>query len=199
MFNLILFGPPGSGKGTQSERLVEKYGLIHLSTGNLLREEIANRTPLGLEAKNFMDKGQLVPDEVVIGMVDSYFDKHKDARGFLFDGFPRTVAQAQALDKLLELKKTEIAAVLALEVSEGELVARLLNRGKTSGRSDDTNEEVIRKRFSVYSQETSPVSDHYKKVKKFQSIKGEGSVDDIFASLAGAIDKRMKVSSVDPS
>jgi len=199
MFNLILFGPPGSGKGTQSERLVEKYGLIHLSTGNLLREEIANRTPLGLEAKNFMDKGQLVPDEVVIGMVDSYFDKHREARGFLFDGFPRTVAQAQALDKLLELKKTEIAAVLALEVSEGELVARLLNRGKTSGRSDDTNEEVIRKRFSVYSQETSPVSDHYKKVKKFQSIKGEGSVDDIFASLAGAIDKRMKVSSIDPS
>ena len=118
MFNLILFGPPGSGKGTQSDRLVAKYGLIHLSTGNMLREEIANKSPLGVEAKGFMDKGQLVPDEVVIGMVDSYFDKHKEARGFLFDGFPRTVAQARALDKLLELKKTSIAAVLALEVGE---------------------------------------------------------------------------------
>src|SRR5262245_48929179 len=114
MFNLILFGPPGSGKGTQSDKLVAKYGLVHLSTGNLLREEIAQKTPLGLEAKSFMDKGQLVPDEVVIGMVDSYFEKHKDATGFLFDGFPRTVAQAQALDRLLELKKTGIAVVAAL-------------------------------------------------------------------------------------
>ena len=120
MFNLILFGPPGSGKGTQSEKLVEKYGLVHLSTGNLLREEIANRTPLGLEAKNFMDRGQLVPDEVVIGMIDSSIEHHKDAAGFLFDGFPRTVAQAQALDKLLALKKSEIDIVLALEVSEEE-------------------------------------------------------------------------------
>ena len=131
MFNLILFGPPGSGKGTQSERLVEKYGVVHLSTGNLLRAEIAQKTPLGLEAKSFIDKGQLVPDEVVIGMVDSYFDLHKDARGFLFDGFPRTVAQAKALDRLLELKKTAISSVLALEVNEEELVKRLLNRGKT--------------------------------------------------------------------
>ena len=191
MFNLILFGPPGSGKGTQSERVVAKYGLVHLSTGNLLREEISQKTPLGLEAKSFMDKGQLVPDEVVIGMVDSYFDKHSGAKGFLFDGFPRTVAQAVALDKLLELKQTEIAAVLALEVTEEELVKRLLKRGETSGRSDDTNEEVIRKRFSVYSNETTPVADHYKKAKKFQSIKGEGSVDEIFTSIGDAIDKRM--------
>jgi adenylate kinase len=192
MFNLILFGPPGSGKGTQSDRLVDKYGLIHLSTGNLLRGEIAEQTPLGLEAKSFMDKGQLVPDEVVIGMVDSYFDHHKDAKGFLFDGFPRTVAQAEALDKLLKLKKTEIAAVMALEVGEEELVKRLLNRGKTSGRSDDTNEEVIRKRFAVYNNETTPVAEHYKKARKFQSVKGEGSVDQIFTSLCEAIDKRMK-------
>ena len=192
MFNLILFGPPGSGKGTQSDKLVAKYGLIHLSTGNLLREEINNKTPLGLEAKGFMDKGQLVPDEIVIGMVDSYFDKHKDTKGFLFDGFPRTVAQAQALDKLLELKKTSIAAVLALEVGEDELIKRLLNRGKTSGRSDDTNEEVIRKRFTVYSSETSPVAEHYKRAKKFQSIKGEGTVDDISRAIAEAIDKKMK-------
>ncbi len=192
MFNLILFGPPGSGKGTQSDRLVEKYGLVHLSTGNLLREEITQKTPLGIEAKRFMDKGQLVPDEVVIGMVDSYFEKHKDSKGFLFDGFPRTVAQAKALDKLLDLKKTGIATVLALEVGEEELVKRLLNRGKTSGRSDDTNEEVIRKRFSVYINETTPVAEHYKKAKKFQSIKGEGTVDQIFESVSSAIDKKMK-------
>ncbi|MBI1344354.1 MAG: adenylate kinase [Terrimonas sp.] len=191
MFNLVLFGPPGSGKGTQSERLVEKYGFFHLSTGNLLREEIANKTPLGIEAKKFMDHGQLVPDEVVIGMVDSFFDKHKDAPGFLFDGFPRTVAQAQALDRLLDLRKTEIRVVLALDVSEEELVSRLLNRGKTSGRSDDTNEEVIRKRFLVYSNDTAPVAEYYKKAKKFKSIEGEGSVDEIFAALRQAIDKTM--------
>ena len=192
MFNLILFGPPGSGKGTQSEKLVEKYGLIHLSTGNLLREEITNRTPLGLEAKNFMDKGQLVPDEVVIGMIDSCLDHHKQAVGFLFDGFPRTPAQANALDKLLTLKKTEIALVLALEVTEQELITRLLNRGKTSGRSDDLNETVIHQRFVVYNNETAPIAAHYKKLKRFQSIKGEGTVDEIFNSLCQAIDKLMK-------
>lgn len=191
MFNLVLFGPPGSGKGTQSERLVEKYGFVHLSTGNLLREEISQKTPLGIEAKKFMDNGQLVPDEVVIGMVDSFFDKHKDAPGLLFDGFPRTVAQAQALDRLLDLRKTNINQVLALEVSEEELVARLLNRGKTSGRSDDTNEEVIRKRFAVYSNETSPVAEYYKKHRKFKAIQGEGSVDEIFAALRQAIDHAM--------
>lgn len=193
MFNLILFGPPGSGKGTQSDRLVEKYGLIHLSTGNLLREEIANKTPLGIEAKKFIDQGQLVPDEIVIGMVDSFFDKHKKANGFLFDGFPRTVAQALALDKLLTLKKTDIAVVLALNVTEEELVKRLLNRGKTSGRSDDTDESVIRKRFTVYTNETSPVADYYKKARKFKSIQGEGSVDEINAALRQAIDKAMAV------
>ncbi|HEV8285389.1 MAG TPA: adenylate kinase [Chitinophagaceae bacterium] len=192
MFNLILFGPPGSGKGTQSEKLVEKYGLIHLSTGNLLREEITNRTPLGLEAKNFLDKGQLVPDEVVIAMIDTCLEHHQQVPGFLFDGFPRTIAQAQALDKLLSFKKTEIGLVLALEVTEEELVKRLLNRGKTSGRSDDTNETVIHKRFTVYKNETAPIAEHYKKLKKFQAIKGEGSIEEIFDSLCQAIDKRMK-------
>jgi len=192
MFNLILFGPPGSGKGTQSERLVEKYKLIHLSTGNLLREEIANRTPLGLEAKSFMDKGQLVPDEVVIGMIDSCLEHHKEAAGFLFDGFPRTGAQADALDKLLNLKKTEISLVLALDVSEEELVKRLLNRGKTSGRSDDSDEAVIHKRFMVYKNETAPIAEHYKRLRKFQSIKGEGTVDEIFELVCQSIDKRMK-------
>lgn len=193
MFNLILFGPPGSGKGTQSDKLVDKYGLVHLSTGNLLREEISNKTPLGVEAKKFMDHGQLVPDEVVIGMVDSYFDKNKEAIGFLFDGFPRTVAQAHALDKLLSLKKTDIAMVIALNVGEEELVKRLLNRGKTSGRSDDTNEEVIRKRLTVYTNETTPVAEYYKKQKKLKTIEGEGSIEEIFAALRQAIDKAMAV------
>jgi adenylate kinase len=191
MFNLILFGPPGSGKGTQSEKIVEKYGLIHLSTGNLLRGEIACKTPLGIEAKNFMDKGQLVPDEVVIGMIGSCLDQQKDAKGFLFDGFPRTVAQAQALDKLLELKRTSISAVLALEVGEDELVRRLLNRGKTSGRSDDSDEIVIRKRFAVYNKETAPVAEYYKKARKFQAVRGEGTVNEIFDEVSKAIDKKM--------
>ena len=191
MFNLILFGPPGSGKGTQSENLVDKYGLIHLSTGNLLRKEIADKTPLGLEAKNFIDKGQLVPNEVVIGMIDSCLVLHKNARGFLFDGFPRTVAQAEALDRLLSLKKTSIHIVLALEVSEDELIQRLLNRGKTSGRTDDNDEAIIRERLAVYNNETAPVADYYIKAHKFKSIKGEGSVNEIFTSLREAIDLTM--------
>lgn len=191
MFNLILFGPPGSGKGTQSEKIVEKFGLIHLSTGNLLRQEIADKTPLGMEARNFMDKGQLVPDEVVIGMIDSSLEKHADAKGFLFDGFPRTIAQAEALDKLLTLKKTGICKVLALEVTEDELVKRLVKRGETSGRSDDTNEQVIRKRFSVYKNETQPVADYYKAQDKLETIHGEGSVDEIFSKLGHCIETEM--------
>lgn len=191
MFNLILFGPPGSGKGTQSEKIVQKFGLKHLSTGDLLRHEIADKTPLGVEAKNFMDKGQLVPDEVVIGMIDSSLEKNPDAKGFLFDGFPRTAAQAEALDKLLSFKKTAISKVLALEVSEEELVKRLLKRGETSGRSDDTNEEVIRRRFAVYNKDTSAVAAHYKALGKFEGIKGEGSVEEIFDSLSTAIETQM--------
>ncbi len=192
MFNLILFGPPGSGKGTQSDKLVEKYGLIHLSTGNLLRQEIKDKTPLGLEAKSFIDKGQLVPDEVVIGMVDSYFDLHKEAKGFLFDGYPRTVAQAEALDKLLELKKTGIATVLFLNVDEEELIKRLVNRGKTSERSDDMDEVVQRKRQEVYRNETLPVAGFYKKQNKVVNVKGMGTVDEIFTSLSDVIDKKIK-------
>lgn len=192
MFNLILFGPPGSGKGTQSDKLVEKYGLIHLSTGNLLRQEIKDKTPLGLEAKSFIDKGQLVPDEVVIGMVDSYFDLHKEAKGFLFDGYPRTVAQAEALDKLLELKKTGIATVLFLNVDEEELIKRLVHRGKTSERSDDMDEVVQRKRQEVYRNETLPVAGFYKKQNKVVNVKGIGTVDEIFISLSDIIDKKIK-------
>ncbi len=190
MFNIILFGPPGSGKGTQSEKLIEKYGLKHLSTGDLLRTEIAAQTPLGLEAKNFMDKGQLVPDEVVIGMISTALDANPAAKGFLFDGFPRTEAQSEALDKLLKLKKTEIGVVLALQVGEDELVKRLLNRGLTSGRSDDNNEEVIRARIVEYHKKTSAVADYYKQFDKVTYINGEGSVDDIYNGLCGEIDKR---------
>ncbi len=190
MFNLILFGPPGSGKGTQSEKLIAKYGLKHLSTGDLLRNEIAGQTPLGLEAKNFMDKGQLVPDEVVIGMISSALDANPEAAGFLFDGFPRTEAQAEALDKLLKLKKTSIHLMLALEVSEDELVLRLLNRGKTSGRSDDTDETVIRARIAEYHKKTSAVADYYRKFDKVKQVKGEGGIDEIFAALCKEVDKK---------
>lgn len=193
MFNLVLFGPPGSGKGTQSDKIVEHFGLIHLSTGNLLRQEISEKTPLGQEAKNFMDKGQLVPDEVVIGMIDSCLVKHPKAKGFLFDGFPRTIAQAEALDKLLALKKTAIGKVLALMVSEDELVRRLLERGITSGRSDDLDESVIRKRFAVYKAETEPVAAYYEKQNKLERIPGEGSIDEIFQKLSIAIEKEMEL------
>lgn len=191
MFNIILFGPPGSGKGTQSERLISKYGLKHLSTGDILRSEIAGQTPLGLEAKNFMDKGQLVPDEVVIGMISSALENNPNVQGFLFDGFPRTEAQSEALDKLLKLKQTEIGVVLALEVSEEELVKRLLNRGLTSGRSDDNNEAVIRARITEYHKKTSAVADYYGKFEKVIHVRGEGSVDEIFESLCAEINKRM--------
>lgn len=188
MLNLILFGPPGCGKGTQSERLIEKYGLIHLSTGNLLREEIANQTTLGLEAKKQMDQGQLVPDAVVIGMIDSAITNNPHAKGFLFDGFPRTVAQAEALDSLLNQKDAEINVVLALQVGTEELVSRLINRGKTSGRSDDTNESVIRARLEEYHNKTAPVAEYYEQFGKVQRVKGEGSIDEIFTALCDEVE-----------
>ncbi|MFM2326346.1 MAG: hypothetical protein RIR31_548 [Bacteroidota bacterium] len=191
MFNLILFGPPGSGKGTQSEKLIAKYGLKHLSTGDLLRSEIANQTPLGVEAKKIMDKGQLVPDEVVIGMISSALDASPNAKGFLFDGFPRTPAQAEALDKLLQLKKTSISVMLALNVTEEELIKRLMKRGETSGRSDDTNENVIRARITEYRNKTEVVADYYRGFDKVVMVKGEGTVDDIFKSLSTEIDARI--------
>jgi len=190
MFNVILFGPPGSGKGTQSEKLIDKYGLIHLSTGNLLREEITNQTSLGLEAKKYMDSGQLVPDAVVIGMIRSAIKNNPDAEGFLFDGFPRTVAQSEALDELLAENHAEINAVLALEVSENELIGRLLNRGKTSGRSDDVNEQVIRARITEYENKTSPVANYYNQFDKVVRLKGEGDVDTIFDALCSEIEAK---------
>ena len=191
MFNLILFGPPGSGKGTQAEMLIEKFGLKHLATGNLLRDEIANKTKLGLEARRFMDQGQLVPDEVVIGMIRSALENNTSAKGFLFDGFPRTVAQAEALDTLLSENNAAIDSVLALDVSEEELVQRVLNRGKTSGRSDDVDESIIRNRIVEYRNKTAPVADHYDKSGKVTHVRGEGSIQEIFNALSAEIEARL--------
>lgn len=192
MFNLILFGPPGSGKGTQSEKLIAKYHLKHLSTGDLLRSEISRKTPLGLEAKKFMDQGFLVPDEVVIGMINDALDAHPDVAGFLFDGFPRTAIQAQELDDLLADKNTCIDVMLALEVSEEELIKRLVKRGQISGRSDDSNEMIIRARLIEYHKKTASVADHYQKENKVVIVRGEGTIEEIFNKLTDEIDRLMK-------
>ncbi len=187
MLNLVLFGPPGAGKGTQSIKLIEKYQLIHLSTGDILRAEIANSTALGLEAKKLMDQGILVPDEVVIEMISSKLDANKGAKGFIFDGFPRTTAQAKALDTLLQHKNTAISMMLALDVQDEELTRRLLKRGLDSGRADDQNEEIVRKRIVEYTTKTAPLKEYYSTQGKFCSINGAGSVDTIFSSLCEKI------------
>ena len=195
MFNLILFGPPGSGKGTQSEKLIARFGLKHLSTGDILRSEIKNGTPLGLEAKNLMDQGKLVPDAVVIGMIRAALEHNPNAKGFLFDGFPRTNAQADALDALLAEKNTSIHVVLALQVSISELVKRLLNRGLTSNRTDDRDESIIGSRIEEYERKTAAVADHYKKLNKVVYIPGEGTVEEIFGKLCREIEDRLTVNS----
>lgn len=183
MINIVLFGPPGSGKGTQAKILAEKYGFQHVSTGDLLRSEVGNETPLGLEAKTYMDKGDLVPDVVVIGMIGNLLDdKAGKVKGFIFDGFPRTVAQAEALDKLLTEKSYQINKVMSLHVDDEELVRRLVERGKVSGRSDD-NEEAIRNRLVVYGDNTAPVADYYADQLKLSDVVGVGSIDDINAVL----------------
>lgn len=187
MLNLVLFGPPGAGKGTQSQLLIDKYKLIHLSTGDLLRNEISNGTTLGIEAKKIMDNGQLVPDEVVIGMISNKLDESRDAKGFIFDGFPRTVAQAEALDKLLDSRGDSISGMIALIVDELELEKRLLARGKESGRPDDANEEIIRKRIQEYKSKTTPVANYYEKQSKLKSIKGVGSIEEIAADIDAVI------------
>ncbi|MFN4812464.1 MAG: adenylate kinase [Bacteroidota bacterium] len=187
MLNIVLFGPPGAGKGTQSEKLIEKYQLIHLSTGDLLRSEIAQQTELGMKAKLLMDKGELVPDEVVIGMIRSKLDQNKSTNGFIFDGFPRTAAQAEALDKLLSENNTAISCMLALEVDNEELTKRLLLRGKDSGRADDQNEDIIRNRIKEYNNKTAPLKDYYTAQRKFHAINGIGSVEEIFGALCSEI------------
>ena len=188
MFNIILFGPPGSGKGTQSEKLIAKYGFKHISTGDLLRSEIAGKTELGLKAKAFMDEGKLVPDEVMIGVVDNVIRNNPDVYGFLFDGFPRTHAQAEALDALLRQHEENINLMLALDVPEEELVARMTNRAKTSGRTDDADSEVQKRRRGVYKNETLAVASYYDQFGKVTTVNGLGSVDDIFSALSTEID-----------
>lgn len=191
MINLILFGPPGSGKGTQAAKLVEKYNLVHISTGDLFRYEIGNNTPLGLKAKAFMDKGELVPDSIVLGMLRNKVEAHPEVAGFIFDGFPRTIPQAQALDRLLEDLETAISALIALHVPDEEIVHRILLRGQTSGRSDDNDENIIRKRIHVYKSETTPVFDFYAGQGKSHQIEGVGSIPEIFKRLTTLIDQNL--------
>lgn len=185
--NLVLFGPPGAGKGTQSTFLIEKYGLVHLSTGDLLRAEIKAETELGLEAQEMMDRGELVPDHVVIGMIRNKMEANLDAKGFIFDGFPRTRAQAEALDQMLDVKEEPITAMLALEVPEEELVKRLLGRGASSGRTDDKDEAVIRNRIREYELKTAPLKEYYGGQGKYKSVDGVGTLKDITERLIKAI------------
>ncbi len=189
MLNVVLFGPPGAGKGTQAVNLIEKYKLVHLSTGDILRGELAAKSPLGLEAKKFMDKGELVPDEVVIGMIEGKIDQNTGAKGFIFDGFPRTKAQAGALDKMLNKKNATISIMVALDVEKQELVNRLMGRGKVSGRADDQDINVIENRIAVYNRETAPVIDYYSAQGKFKPVNGMGTIDEIFSRLCNEIDK----------
>ena len=182
MLNIVIFGAPGSGKGTQSERIVEKYGINHISTGDVLRAEIKNGTELGKTAKGYIDQGQLIPDELMIDILASVFDSFKDSKGVIFDGFPRTIAQAEALKKMLAERGQDVSVMVDLEVPEDELMVRLIKRGKDSGRADD-NEETIKKRLHVYHSQTAPLIDWYKNEKKYQHINGLGTMEGIFAEI----------------
>jgi adenylate kinase len=187
MLNIILFGPPGAGKGTQSDKLIDTMHFVHLSTGDILRSEIAAGTQLGIKAKTFMDKGELVPDEVVIGMIHHKLDEHRNAPGFIFDGFPRTVAQALALDKMLAEENIPILALIALDVEHEELVKRLQGRGKDSGRPDDQDINIIENRIKVYTNSTLPVMEHYKAQGKLRLVNGMGTIVDIFSRIMKVI------------
>ena len=189
MLNIVLFGPPGAGKGTQSERLITKYGLSHVSTGDLLRTEVANKTELGLAAKKLIDAGQLVSDETVIGMIRNKLESDETASGFIFDGFPRTVGQAKALDELLHEIGSEITLMIALDVPPEELITRLVKRGETSGRADDT-EDTARKRIEVYNKETRPVANYYETQGKYHKINGIGTMNEIFDRINSVISQQ---------
>ena len=188
MLNIVIFGAPGSGKGTQSERIVEKYGINHITTGDVLRAEIKNGTELGKTAKGYIDQGQLIPDELMIDILASVFDSFKDSKGVIFDGFPRTIAQAEALKKMLAERGQDVSVMVDLDVPEEELMVRLIKRGKDSGRADD-NEETIKKRLHVYHSQTAPLIDWYKNEKKYQHINGLGTMEGIFAEICEAVDK----------
>lgn len=188
MINIVLFGKPGAGKGTQAEFLKGKYNLTHLSTGDIFRFNMKNNTPLGLEAKTYIDKGDLVPDSLTINMLQEEVDKNPDSAGFLFDGFPRTLAQAEALDSFLESKNQEITATIALDADDEVLVKRLLERGKTSGRADDQDEEKIRNRYQEYNEKTAPLIEYYNKQGKFYSVNGIGAIEEITERLSLVIE-----------
>jgi len=188
MLNIVLFGPPGAGKGTQSEKLIENYNINHISTGDLFRKHLGEGTDLGKLAQKYMNEGRLVPDEVVIGMVDEKINATNGTNGFIFDGFPRTVAQARALDELLEIKGLGISGMISLEVPEEELRNRIKERGKTSGRADDQDESKINTRIQVYLEETLPVASYYDSQGKLMKIEGVGSIDEIFTSICEVID-----------
>lgn len=192
MFNLVLFGPPGAGKGTQAEKLIQKYGFNHISTGEVIREQIRKGTELGLSVQSYIEKGQLAPDELVINIIADYVASHKDAKGNIFDGFPRTTVQAEAFDKIMNGNDTPVSVMLSLEVPDEELVKRLLLRGKESGRADDSNEGVIRNRIDVYKAQTAVVADYYKSQGKFRAVNGLGSIDEIFDRLCAEIDSLLK-------
>ena len=187
MLNIVIFGAPGSGKGTQSERIVDKYGINHISTGDVLRAEIKNGTELGKTAKSYIDQGQLIPDELMIDILAGVFDSFEDSKGVIFDGFPRTIAQAEALKKMLSERGQEVSVMLDLEVPEDELMTRLIKRGKDSGRADD-NEETIKKRLVVYHSQTSPLKDWYKTEGQYRHINGLGTMEGIFEDIITAIE-----------
>ena len=189
MLNIVLFGKPGAGKGTQAAFLKSQYDLVHISTGDLFRFNIKNKTELGISAKSYLDKGDLVPDRVTIDMLENEVDKNQDAKGFIFDGFPRTESQAEALDIFLERKLMKITATLSLEAEDGILIKRLLERGKSSGRVDDQDESKIKNRFEEYNQKTAPLINYYKRQNKFHSINGIGSIKEITERLTQLIDQ----------
>ncbi len=188
MINIILFGPPGSGKGTQAKNLVDKFNLVHISTGDLFRYEMSNNTPLGKKAKEFIANGELVPDEVTIGMLENKVKQSQGAAGFIFDGYPRNIPQSEALDRILAENQYSLSGLIALKVDEEEIVQRIINRGKTSGRSDDNDDSVIRHRIGVYNKETTPVFDYYSKQNKSHLINGLGTIDEIFQRICAVID-----------
>ena len=192
MFNLVLFGPPGAGKGTQAEKLIEKYGFNHISTGEVIREQIRKGTELGRSVQSYIEKGQLAPDGLVIDIIADYVAKHKDAKGNIFDGFPRTTVQAKAFDEIMEKNSTPVSVMLSLEVPDEERVKRLLLRGKESGRADDSNEGVIRDRIDVYKAQTAVVADHYKPQGKHRAVNGLGTIDEIFGRLCQEIESLNK-------
>ncbi|MFC2098036.1 adenylate kinase [Bacteroidota bacterium] len=189
MINLLIFGPPGSGKGTQSEKLINKYGFIHISTGDIFRKAFRTKTKLGIEARGYIEKGELVPDHVVIGMMSEELEKHTTSKGFIFDGFPRTTIQAEALDRILDKNNNEITLMISLEVEEKELITRLVKRAEISGRCDDQNISVIKNRLDVYKKTTQALIDYYKEANKYIAVEGTGSIDEIYSRIDKIVNK----------